>query len=84
MKGFVTIGQYVRSHREEKKLTIENLAEMCNVSDKCISNIELDISIPKTDTFFRICHVMDVDMGDLNMIGFEEETVNYEVHLSMH
>lgn len=84
MTGFITLGQYVRFHRENKKLTIETLAELCDVSDKCISNIELDISIPKTDTFFRICHVMGVDMGDLNVIRFKEEIRSYEARLSMH
>ncbi len=79
----ITCGQLVREHREKKKLTIEQLAELCNVSDRCISNIERDISLPKADTLVMICRALEIDIGELEAITLETRYERYGIHLSV-
>lgn len=65
MKINSVFGRKIRNCREEKNLTIEQLAELCNMSDRCISDIELGKSDPKISTVLSVCYNLDIDVGDL-------------------
>lgn len=56
-------GVLVRSHRENKHYSRETLAELCGISDRCISNIECGISCPKLDTVVDLCKACGMDIG---------------------
>ena len=61
-------GVLVRSHRENKHYSRETLAELCGISDRCISNIERGISCPKLDTVVDLCKACGIDIGLLNFL----------------
>ena len=65
-------GNLIRDGREKKGLSQEQLAERCNVTDKCISNIELGKSDPKLSTAIKICHVLEIDIAILKEITYVE------------
>ena len=66
MKINSAFGRKIRDCREEQHLTIEQLAELCNMSDRCISDIELGKSDPKISTVLSICYSLNIDIGVLN------------------
>lgn len=55
------LGKLLRDSREGKHLTREKLAEMCNVSDRCISNIERGVSEPKITTVVKLAKALEID-----------------------
>ena len=61
-------GAMVRSYREKKHYSREKLAEICGISDRCISNIERGVSDPKFDTAIKLCSACDIDTGLLNSL----------------
>lgn len=65
MYNFQKFGEYIRANRETLKLTRAKLAEYCNISDKCLGNIELGLSDPKTSTLISICSELDVNLNNL-------------------
>ena len=78
-----TLGQLIRSRREEKGYSQEKLAELCDLSDKAISKIELDISKPKAHNLCAICKALEMDIGELEAVYFEEGSTD-EIQLSLH
>lgn len=58
-------GRFIRKYRKSKKLSIEKLAEYCDLSDRCISDIERGTRVPKADTLLDICRVLHIDTGEL-------------------
>ncbi|HEY9060045.1 MAG TPA: helix-turn-helix transcriptional regulator [Pseudobacteroides sp.] len=54
------LGSRIRIVREKKRLTQEQLAEMVELSNNYISNIELNRSIPSLDTLVKICNALEV------------------------
>ncbi len=58
-------GLMVRKYREKKKLSREQLAEMCEISERCVSNIERGVAEPKLGTVLRICCICGINTGEL-------------------
>ena len=54
-------GLFLRNCREDKKLSREKLAEICDISDRCISNIERGVSDPKITTAAKLFVALEVD-----------------------
>jgi transcriptional regulator with XRE-family HTH domain len=54
------LGSKIRIVREKKKLTQEQLAEMVELSNNYISNIELNRSIPSLETLVKICNALEI------------------------
>ena len=65
-------GLLLRRHRENKRLSREYLAELCDISDRCISNIERGKSDPKLSTVLKLCSECDIDVGKLSELKAEE------------
>lgn len=57
--------------REENNLTQEQLAELSNISDRHLRNMETASTNPSADVLCRISRVLDVPMDDLMMIHGE-------------
>lgn len=57
-------GFLIRLHRE-KKYSREKCAEYCDLSERCISNIERGIADPKFSTVVKLCKTCDIDIKDL-------------------
>lgn len=65
MYNFVEMGNLIRKHRENAGLTIEELAEACELSYRCISNIERGLSNPKLSNIVKIFFVLDKNLNEL-------------------
>jgi len=59
------IGARIKTAREAKHLTQEQLAEMLDLSSTHISVIERGVKEPKLDTFVRIANALDVSADSL-------------------
>lgn len=59
-------GRIIRDRRENKRLTIREVAEMCDMSDRGLENIELGDSNPKLSNVLAIADALGLDLGDLN------------------
>lgn len=66
-------GSILRHSRESKNYTRETLAELCDISDRCISNIERGVSEPKLGTAIKLCTACGIDIGTLGTLITEEE-----------
>lgn len=58
-------GFLIRLHRENKKYSRETCAELCDLSDRCISNIERGVADPKFSTVVKLCKTCDIDIREL-------------------
>ena len=57
--------------REENNLTQEQLAELSNISDRHLRNLESASTNPSAQVLCRISHALDVPMEDLLLIYSE-------------
>ena len=65
----------LRTHNENKHYTREMLAELCDISDRCISNIERGISDPKLSTVIKLSFFCGIDIGVLTALAIDKETI---------
>ena len=66
-------GTILRHYRENKNYTREALAELCDISDRCISNIERGVSEPKLGTLVKLCVICGINIGVLGTLIIDEE-----------
>ena len=70
------IGKRIKSAREEKGLTQEQLAEQVNLSPMHISVIERGNKLPRLETLIKIANVLDVSADTLL-----QDVVNNQIKL---
>lgn len=68
------VGSRIKTAREKKKLTQEELAEMVDLSPAHISVIERGVKPPKLETFVRIANALDVSADSLLVDVVENST----------
>ncbi len=61
------IGKILRARRKELGLTLEDVAELCDMSIKGYAKIELGDSDPKWSTLMKVFAVLKMDLGDLSV-----------------
>lgn len=59
------IGRIIRSYRKKKSLTIEKVAELCDMSVRGYVKIELGDSDPKWNTLSKIITVLEIEPDEL-------------------
>ena len=59
------IGSIIRERREIRKLTIAKAAELCDMSDRGLSLIELGDVDPKLSSLLKIAAVLGIYLGDV-------------------
>ena len=59
------VGRRIKTARERKKLTQEQLAEMVNLSPMHVSVIERGVKLPKLETLINIANILDVSADEL-------------------
>ena len=59
------VGQRIKSAREAKNLTQEELAALVNLSPTHVSVIERGLKVTKLDTFVAIANVLEVSADEL-------------------
>lgn len=69
------IGGRIRDLRQEKKLTINDLAKQSGISGAYISKVERGLTIPSLDSLRKICQAMEVPTFHLLIEEPEEDAV---------
>lgn len=73
------IGARIKQRRDVLKLTQEQLAESCDVSEQHISNIERSVSIPSTEVLMKIAAALETTPDEF-LVGtarfYDEEWKN--------
>lgn len=67
-------GQIVRTKRENKRMTLQALAEACDMSIKGIEHIELGDSDPKLTNVLKIAKILEIDLGELNHCAVSKQS----------
>lgn len=65
----------LREIRQQKGMTIKNLADACSVSPSLISQVERGKVTPTLTVFWRICNALDTHMQDFFEKRDAEETM---------
>jgi transcriptional regulator with XRE-family HTH domain len=60
-----TLGQFIREKRDEKDLSLRELARRVDVSAPFMSDIELGRRYPSDDVLKKICKAIDVTVAEL-------------------
>ncbi|WP_164669388.1 helix-turn-helix domain-containing protein [Virgibacillus doumboii] len=59
------LGSYLRNRRKELNKTQAQVAADAKCSDKHLGKLENGKYRPQYETVYKLCHVLDIDMGDL-------------------
>ena len=76
------IGCRIKTAREQKGLTQEDLAALVDISPTHVSVIERGIKIPRLDTFISIANVLEVSADALLIDVVEHATAGVASELS--
>ncbi len=68
---YYALGARIRSAREKKFLTQEQLGELCSLSTAHIGHIERGTRTPSVDTLCAISSALDVSLDSLLLDNFE-------------
>ena len=59
------LGRLIRDKRERRCLTVARAAELCGLSERGLTLIELGDVCPKLSSFIRIAAVLGINLGDI-------------------
>ena len=62
---YKAIGEQIRSHRNIRKITQEELSEMVSISPGYLSRLELGKKKASLETLIRICRALNITMDSL-------------------
>ena len=71
--NYESVGERIKKYRQERELTQERLAELCDLSTNFISIIECGKKRPSLDTFAKIANALNVSADML----LEDELEDY-------
>ncbi len=77
---YYALGMRIRSAREKKNLTQEQLGELCSLSTAHIGHIERGTRTPSIDTLYSVAQALNVSVDSLLLDSFDGEDVF--MHLS--
>lgn len=72
---YYSLGLRIRSAREKKHLTQEQLGELCNLSTAHIGHIERGTRTPSIDALCSIANALNVSTDSLLLESFENEDI---------
>lgn len=70
------LGKRLAYVRKQRGLTQEKLAEMTNLANNYISNIENNRSIPSLETLVKLCSALEITPDDI-LLGVSKERGDY-------
>ena len=76
VNDYSLIGKRLAAIRKERKLTQEKLAELTDLANNYISNIENNRSIPSLETLVKLCNALEITPNDL-LLGAATTSQNY-------
>lgn len=63
-----TLGQTIRERREEKDLSVRELAKKADISPAFLSDVELGRRHPSEDTLTKIAQILGLPVADLRTL----------------
>jgi len=86
MLDLALMGKRIRKYRRMKGFTLENLAEIVDVSTVFINDIERGIKCPRMDNFIKIANALDVTADELlcDSINADSDLLLNEISKKMH
>lgn len=73
---YVAIGQQIRKYRKAKNLTLLKLAEIIDVSESFIGQIERGRNKPSLETIINIANALNVSVDDLLYSNLTAQNTN--------
>jgi len=61
----VQVGARLRSARQERRYTLEQVAQLSGMTKGFLSRVERDITSPSVASLVTLCHVLQIDVGSL-------------------
>ena len=61
----IEFGKRLRKHRKDRKLTLDQMAELVELSPNYLGDIERGKKFPGTETLIRIVNVLDISADEL-------------------
>lgn len=74
---YYALGTRIRKARENKKLTQEQLSELCSLSVSYIGHIERGTRIPSLETLFKICTSLEISLDYLLFDSFDTNEIHF-------
>ncbi len=74
------LGRLIREKRERCGLTVAQAAELCGLSDRGLTLIELGDVVPKLSSFIRIAAVLGINLGDIESCKPSDTSKEPEQH----
>jgi len=71
----MNIGTAIKIIRKKGNMSQRDLAEKCNISQTSLSQIENGVKKPRTQTFNKICQVLDVPESVIYILALEDKDV---------
>ena len=68
-------GNSIRLNRKKLKLTQQEMADKCNLSQTALSQIENGLKRPSLKTLKKICTTLDIPEGHIYILGMEQADV---------
>ncbi len=75
------VGKNIKSYREDKKITQEELAQKLSVTRQAVSNWECAKTEPDIDTLHKISAALDISIEELI---YGERRKNYQIVFNKH
>ena len=60
-----TLGEFIRNHREQKDMSLRELAKQAGVTAVFLSDVELGRRFPKEETLEKIAHALCLSVEDM-------------------
>ena len=75
-KPFMNLGTIIRGHRKKQTLTLKTVAELAEISEGFLSQVENNVNSPSVDTLINICNALNINAGDvLNHVKKQEKVI---------
>ena len=62
---FLDVGAFIRTQRERAKLSVRRLAELSEVSNPCLSQIERGLRKPSAEVLQQLAHALRISVESL-------------------
>lgn len=70
-----SMGMIIASKRKEKAMTQLELSSLLGVTDKAVSKLERDLSLPDTNTIPKLAEILDIRLEDLMQTSVKIENL---------
>ena len=81
----IEFGKRLRKHRKDRKLTLDQMAELVELSPNYLDDIERGKKFPGTETLIRIVNVLDISADELlkDSVNKADYIIDDELHRMM-